>query len=56
MTKVMVNVLTLMVKGAYNNWKQPLAYFFVNTTCPPNDLKNIIITSINKCNDINLYI
>lgn len=51
-----LNVLTLMVKGIYNNWKQPLAYFFVNTTCSPNDLKNIIITAINKCNNINLNI
>jgi len=45
-----------MVKGIYNNWKQPFAYFFVNTTCSPNDLKNIIITAINKCNNINLNI
>jgi len=51
-----LNVLTLMVKSIYNNWKQPLAYFFVNTTCSPNDLKNIIITAINKCNNINLNI
>jgi len=51
-----LNVLTLKVKGIYNNWKQPLANFFVNTTCSPNDLKNIIITAINKCNNINLNI
>lgn len=34
-----LNVLILIVKGFYNNWKQLLTLFFVNTTCLPIDLK-----------------
>lgn len=49
-----LNVLTLLVKGMYNNWKQPLAYFFVHNCCSAADLKDIIFTSLRKLKEIGL--
>ena len=33
------NVMVLMARGIFINWKQPLAYIFVNTTCKEEYLK-----------------
>eukprot|EP00795_Rhopilema_esculentum_P003909 gene3909-15229_t len=36
------SALILMVRGVISDWKQPLAYYLVNGSCPPNKLKDII--------------
>lgn len=41
-----------MLKGMCNNWKQPLAYFFLNSTFLANKLKPIIIQTIEKLQEI----
>lgn len=42
------NVLVLMIRGLHNSWKQPLAYFFVSSSCSGNSLKSVIFNCINK--------
>ncbi|KAF2887073.1 hypothetical protein ILUMI_19100, partial [Ignelater luminosus] len=42
------SALVLMAGGIYVNWKQPLAYFFVNESCPVQDLRNIVFGCIEK--------
>lgn len=41
------NVFTLMARGIFANWKQPVAYFFVDK-CTGVDLKPIIFETIKK--------
>jgi hypothetical protein len=31
------NVLAIMDRGIFENWKQPIAYVYVNTTCNSNE-------------------
>jgi hypothetical protein len=50
------NVAVLMLKGMCNNWKQPLAYFFLHSTFPAIKLKPIIIKTIEKLQNINYKI
>lgn len=50
------NVLVLMARGIHVNWKQPLAYFFVKSSCPVNDLKNIIFETLKRLRDIGLNV
>lgn len=40
--KPALNVLCIMIKGIYNNWKQPFSYYFVHSTCSYVELKNIL--------------
>lgn len=42
------NVAVLMVRGVCLNWKQPIGYFFLNSTFPATRLKDIITQSITK--------
>lgn len=46
------NVAVLMLRGICNNWKQLLAYFFLNSTFSADELKNIIIQTIHKLQEI----
>lgn len=46
--EVAKNVLVLMIRGLHDSWKQPLAYFFVSTSCTGSSLKNVIFNSIHK--------
>lgn len=46
----------LMVKGIQQNWKQPLAYFFVNSACPAAKLKVIILDAIRMLKGIDLKV
>lgn len=36
------NVLVIMARGVYSPWKQPLAYYFLHSTCPPKEFNKII--------------
>lgn len=46
------NVAVLMLQGMCNNWKLPLAYFFLNSTFSATKLKSIIIETIKKLQEI----
>lgn len=46
----------LMLRGIRSNWKQPLSYFFYNTTCPGAALKKIIFDAIQKLKEIGLIV
>lgn len=46
------NVAALMFKGVFNNWKQPLAYFLMNSSFSAHQIKNIIIKTITKLQEI----
>jgi hypothetical protein len=54
--KPAVNATVLMVRGLHGNWKQPLAYHFVNSTCPGNMLKGIVVETILHLNAIGLKV
>ncbi|KAL1516089.1 hypothetical protein ABEB36_000013 [Hypothenemus hampei] len=45
------NVLVLMARGITSNWKLPVPYFFINSSCPVNELKDIVFKSIKKLKD-----
>lgn len=49
-------VTVIMIRGIKTNWKQPLAYYFVNSTCPGKKLKNIILNIISKLRNIDLKV
>lgn len=46
------NVMVIMARGIHNNWKQPVAYFFVKNACSADDVKTIIFECIEKMTDI----
>lgn len=43
-----------MARGINDNWKQPLGYYFLNTSCSPTDLSGIIGDCIDKMVEIGL--
>ena len=45
-----------MARGLSSNWKQPLAYFFSNTTCKAVDLKSLLFEAILKLKTIGLSV
>lgn len=40
--KPALNACVVMVRGIYNKWKLPIAYYFPHTTCRASDLKDIV--------------
>lgn len=48
--------LVLMARGINENWKQPLAYFLVSSSCPVPDLRNILIEAIRRLTNIGLNV
>lgn len=50
------NVAVLMIRGICNNWKQPLAYFFVNSSFSAHKLKTIIPQAIAKLQSAGLEV
>lgn len=48
--------LVLMLRGINENWKQPIAYFLVSSSCTGTDLKDIIISTICRLQSIKLNI
>lgn len=48
--------LVLMLSGINVNWKQPIAYFLVSSSCTGYDLQDIIISTIIKIQSTNLDI
>jgi hypothetical protein len=54
--KLQKNVLVLMIRGIHDSWKQPLAYFFVSTSCTANSLKNLIFICIQKLRTISFNV
>lgn len=48
--------LVLMLRGINHNWKQPIAYFLVFSSCSGNDLKDIIFSTISRLQNIKLNI
>lgn len=51
-----INVLTIMVKGLFNNWKQPFAYYFSHNTVSASNLKNILYEIITELKAIGLKV
>jgi len=50
------NVAVIMVKSICQSWKQPLSYFFLNSTMKASDLLQIIPEAIRKIKSIGLKI
>ncbi|EFA12315.1 Transposable element P transposase-like Protein [Tribolium castaneum] len=50
------NVLTIMARGIFDNWKQALAYVFVNTQCNARELQALLCAVINKLYAIGLQV
>lgn len=50
------SVLVLMARGIHSRWKQPIAYFFVENSCPVEDMKIIIFQAIQKLQSIALNV
>jgi hypothetical protein len=42
------NVLVIMARGKFENWKQPLAYVFLNTSCNVGQLKILLFGVIDN--------
>jgi hypothetical protein len=42
------NVLAIMARGIFENWKQPLAYVFLNTSCNVEQLKILLFEVIDN--------
>lgn len=40
-----------MARGINDNWKQPLGYFFTNSTCKSDDMKTLLFTCIQKLSE-----
>lgn len=47
--------LVLMIRGINHNWKQPIAYFLVSNSCTGIDLKDKILTTICRLQNINQH-
>ncbi|KAF2891001.1 hypothetical protein ILUMI_15172, partial [Ignelater luminosus] len=50
------NVLVVMARGINGNWKQPIAYFFLNSICSVDDLIKIIFSATTKLQNIGLNV
>lgn len=50
------NVLVIMARGLYSNWKQPIAYFFISTQFQANKLRIVLEQCILKLSDLGLHI
>ncbi|KAF2902107.1 hypothetical protein ILUMI_04095 [Ignelater luminosus] len=50
------NVLVVMARGINSNWKQPIAYFFLNSICSVDDLIKIIFSATTKLQNIGLNV
>lgn len=48
------NIAVIMLRGLCTSWKQPIAYFFLNTTFKAEDAKRIILQVIVKLQEIGL--
>lgn len=54
--KPALTATVVMVKDLTINWKQPLAYYFVNSTCSATTLKDLLFDIIKKLNEIGLKV
>lgn len=54
--KPALNATVVMARGLSANWKQPLCYFFVNSTCPGKKLKELICDVISRLTKIDLKV
>ncbi|KAF2890894.1 hypothetical protein ILUMI_15279, partial [Ignelater luminosus] len=50
------NDLVVMARGINSNWKQPIAYFFLNSICSVDDLIKIIFSVTTKLQNIGLNV
>lgn len=50
------NVAVLMIRGMCKSWKQPVGYYFLHSTFPADQLKNVITEAINKLQRIGLKV
>lgn len=48
--------LTLMIRGLYDSWKQPLSYYFTGSSCDHANLKIIVFNTIRKLFEIGLNV
>lgn len=46
----------LMLRGLSARWKQPIAFYFCHSSCPPQSLKNIVIEAIRKLKPLGVNI
>lgn len=50
------NATVIMAKGLYSNWKQPLAYFFVESQLKGESLLRVIQECVIKLSNSGLYV
>lgn len=50
------NATVIMARGLYTNWKQPLSYFFVNSTFPAGQLKTVLEECVTKLSETGLIV
>ncbi|VEN51003.1 unnamed protein product, partial [Callosobruchus maculatus] len=50
------SALTVMARGLASNWRLPLAFFFYRTSANADDLKQILLTTVQKCKSIGLNV
>lgn len=54
--KPALSACTLLLRGLYSRWKQPIGYYFHHTSCPAQTLKDVIFELVNKIKDSGLNI
>lgn len=50
------NVCVIMARGVFQNWKQPIAFFFVNTQIKASELVLILEECVSKLTQIGLFV
>ncbi|KAJ3656018.1 hypothetical protein Zmor_015123 [Zophobas morio] len=50
------NVFTIMARGIFHNWKQPIGYVFVKSSCDAANVKKLIFQTIRELYNINLKV
>ena len=54
--KLATSAIVLMPRGIMENWKQPIAYYFVNESCSSNTVKEKVTDAISKLEKIGLNV
>ena len=54
--KLATSAIVLMARGIIENWKQPIAYYFVNESCSSDTVKEKLTDAITKLENIGLNV
>lgn len=55
-SNIATSALVVMARGIATRWKQPIAYFFYETSAPAEEMKEVIFESIRKLDSIGLQV